>query len=227
MTIKRLLLLQGIILFGMGAIFLLPSSPKSQPVGVNLQLPETIGTWIGRDEDVTEKEKGTLGADTRFSRKRYRNGSGQEVYVSIVLGGQDMNTSIHLPERCLPAQGWTIVDKRVLSIPLAPPDPHQLAITRLHNMRPAKTIAGTPFTLYAADYYWFVGYKDTTPSHWTRTYIDIRDRVLRGYNQRWAFITVMALLDPERRPDAEVDKVVQDFIRELVPIVHKDSVANY
>src|SRR5690349_12346967 len=134
MTIKRLLVLQGIILFGMGSIFLLPSSPKSQPVGINLQLPEKIGAWNGRDEQVTEKEKGTLGPDTEFSRKRYRNSSGDEVYVSIVLGGQDMNTSIHLPERCLPAQGWTIVDSRIVPIPLASPDSRTLSITRLHNM---------------------------------------------------------------------------------------------
>jgi len=227
MITKRLLILQGIVLFGMGSIYLLPSAPKSQPVGINLQLPEQIGNWHGREEAVTEKEHNVLGPETEFSRKRYRNAAGDEIYASIVLGGQDMNTSIHLPERCLPAQGWTIMDKSVVPVALEDAAHPRLAVTRLHNMHPAKTTAGTPFTIYAVDYYWFVGYKDTTPSHWVRTYYDIRDRVLSGYNQRWAFVTVMAILDPEKRPDSEVDAVAQSFIRELVPIVHRDTVVHY
>jgi len=227
MTIKRLLLLQGVILFGMGSIFLLPSSPKSQPVGINLQLPEQIKEWQGRDAVVTDKERGTLGPDTEFSRKHYRNSAGDEIYASIVLGGQDMNTSIHLPERCLPAQGWTIIDKCVEPVALNDASHRTLNVTRLHNQHPGKTASGMPVTIYSFDYYWFVGCSDTTPSHWVRTWYDIRDRVLKGYNQRWAFITVMVILDPANRPDSDADAIAQGFIRELVPIVHRDSVIHY
>jgi len=227
MITKRLLVLQGIALLGMGAIFLLPSSPKTQPVGINLELPAEIKEWHGREELVTEKEHAVLGPETEFSRKRYRNAAGEEIYASIVLGGQDMNTSIHLPERCLPAQGWTIMDKHVVSVPLEDSRHPRLSVTRLHNMHPAKTTAGTPFSIYAVNYYWFVGCSDTTPSHWVRTFYDIRDRVLKGYNQRWAYVTVMAIIDPEKHPEAEADAMVRGFIRELVPVVHKDSVIHY
>ena len=37
---------------------------------------------------------------------------GDQVLVSIVLSGHDLDNSIHRPERCLPAQGWTIVDSK-------------------------------------------------------------------------------------------------------------------
>lgn len=232
MITKRLLILQGIVLFGMGVIFLLPPSPKSQPLGTNSELPPLIGNWYGQDEKVTEKEHQVLGAETQFSRKRYRNDAGEEIYVSVVLGGQDMNTSIHRPERCLPAQGWTIMDSRIVSIPLkgssdTKKSSPRLKVMRLHNMHPARTASGTPFSVYNVNYYWFVGYSDTTASHFRRSWFDIRDRLLKGYNQRWAYVTVMAMLNTDRRPDEQVDRVVQDFIRELVPTVHKDSVVHY
>ncbi len=227
MITRRLLILQGIVLFGMGTIFLLPPPPKSQPVGVNLELPPLIGNWYGKDEAVTEKEHSVLGPETQFSRKRYRNDAGDEMFVSIVLGGQDMNTSIHRPERCLPAQGWTIMDSGILRIPLEDPAHRGLAAMRLHIMHQGRSTSGAPLSVLAVNYYWFVGCSDTTASHFTRTYFDIRDRLLKGYNQRWAYVTVMAMLNTDKRSDQEVDGVVQGFIRQLVPKIHTDSVVHY
>jgi hypothetical protein len=48
----------------------------------------------------------------------YDDGIGDQVLVSIVLSGHDLDNSIHRPERCLPAQGWTIVDSTSLSLPV-------------------------------------------------------------------------------------------------------------
>jgi hypothetical protein len=74
-------------------------------------------------------------------------------------------------------------------------------------------------------YYWFVGYNQTTPSHFTRTMLDLRDRILGGYNQRWAYVTVAATVTqgiarPERT-EAETGAMIENFIRELVPRLHR------
>ena len=62
-----------------------------------MQLPQFVGDWYGIDQPVSQGERDILGPDTEFVRKLYTNGRGGEIYVSIVLSGPDMNTSIHRP----------------------------------------------------------------------------------------------------------------------------------
>ena len=223
MITKRLLVLFSVLVAGMSLIFLLPKIPNSQPSGIDLDLPALVGDWIGSDQAVTEREISILGPETEFARKVYRNNQGDEILVSIVLGGQDMNTSIHRPERCLPAQGWTIVDSSRVAIPLNDPEHDVLKVTRLHNMRPVQDKEGHKFTLYNLNYYWFVGCTETTASHFKRTYYDIRDRLLRGYNQRWAYVTVAVMMNKNNAENKDSDLQVQSFIQELVPKVHKHA----
>jgi len=221
MTTKRLFILLLVMGAGMSLIFLLPNIPNTQPVGIELTLPMSLGQWQGKEEAVTEKERSVLGSETEFARKVYRNDMNDEIHVSIVLGGHDMNTSIHRPERCLPAQGWTIVNSSRLAIPVKAPEDEWLKVTRLYNQRLVKDREGRPFKWYSLDYYWFVGSTDTTASHFTRTYFDLRDRLLKGYNQRWAYITVAAILRNDIA--SEKDQQLKEFIQELVPIIHKPS----
>lgn len=225
MTIKRLIILQAVLVLGLGAVFALPHVKNAQPSGVTLALPDAIGEWMGEDEKVTEKEIQTLGPETQFCRKLYKDGRGDAVFVSIVLAGQDMNTSIHRPERCLPAQGWTIADSRTITVPLAGSEKGGLPVTRLHNMRPVHDDNGQPFIIYSLNYYWFVGSTNITASHFTRTWYDIRDRVFKGYNQRWAYVTVAATitegLQKFGRSEKETDEMLRALVRELAPKIIK------
>ncbi len=228
MTTNRLVILQAVLLLGLGAVFLLPNIPNQQPAGVELTLPDMLGEWYGKDAPVTEDERGVLGYETQFARKIYSNGRGDELFVSIVLANRDMNTSIHRPERCLPAQGWTIVDSRKVEIPLPSPKGAVMTASRLHNMRPIRANNGQTVNVFNLNYYWFVGYNDLTASHLARNLIDIKDRLLRGYNQRWAYITVAGTitknLQPFGRSEGEVDESIESFIRQLAPLIHKPSV---
>src|SRR3954469_23336206 len=116
MTLVRLFSLQVVLLGGLSSVFLLPKEIKIVPAAISLTLPEFVGSWQGVDQEVSPAEKEILGPDTQFSRKIYRRGT-DEIYVSIVLSGPDMNTSIHRPERCLPAQGWTITSSEKVKVP--------------------------------------------------------------------------------------------------------------
>ena len=230
---RRLLLLLAILFLGMSAVFLLPASPKRPEPGVIMALPEYIGAWYGQDASVSQKEYEALGSETRFARKVYTNGQGDSVFVSIVLGGQDMSTSIHRPERCLPAQGYTVTDSRAVKVDL---QPRPLTITRLHSLRPLYTETGKPvlsrdgksLNEFSLVYYWFVGCSDTTHDHNTRYSMDSRDRLLKGYNQPWAYVTVMSRisegLQPFGRTEAQTDAILKTFVQKLVPLIQKPTV---
>ena len=225
MITKRLLILQGVLLAGLSLTFLLPSVENQTPTGVSLELPSIMGEWYGSSSEVSLKERQVLGAETEFARKVYTNGRGDTIFASIVLAGRDMNTSIHRPERCLPAQGWTVADSKTMDVNLD--DGQQLPVTRLHNLRQIKTNLGDSRPFYNLNYYWFAGYSDVTASHFRRTWIDVRDRLLKGYNQRWAYVTVTANITKEfdrfGRTEQEVDAVLNQFIKELAPQIHKSS----
>src|SRR2546421_4542845 len=161
MTIKRLLTLELVLLLGLGSVLLLPKRIEIQPAAVAMSLPSFVGEWYGNDQPVLQGEKDILGPETQFVRKLYTNARGDQIFVSIVLSGPDMATSIHRPERCLPAQGWTVVDTRITEIPFGKED---LRATRLHNVRNFHNGKSPPISIYSLDYYWFVGHDAQTPS---------------------------------------------------------------
>jgi EpsI family protein len=221
MTIKRLSSLQLILLGGLGSVFLIPKEVALQPAAVRPELPEFVGDWHGIDQAISKGEQDILGPDTQFARKVYARGT-DEIVASIVLSGPDMNTSIHRPERCLPAQGWTIADSKTVSIPLAAA---ALKATRLQNIRDVSQSTGKSFRVRSLSYYWFVGHSIVTPSHYTRAWIDIRDRVLKGRNQQWAYVTVGSTITKDfkifGRDEKQTDELIQGFLKDLVPQIQK------
>lgn len=227
MTTSRLAILLAVLLGGLSSVFLLPKQLGFQPVGIQLELPKMVGGWYGvADLEISDKERGTLGPGTEFARKSYRNGRGYELVASIVLSGEDMNQSIHRPERCLPAQGYSVIDQR--TVPIAREGLRPLRATRLHNVRSHTSGEGEKTALFNFTYYWFVGHTGATGSHFVRTWLDVKDRLVHGYNQRWAYITVSGALPPgaENNPEMQriIDQWLQEFIKQLLPKIQKDPV---
>lgn len=228
MTTNRLAILLAILLGGMSLVFLVPKRTGLQPVGVNLALPEYVGVWYGTDLEISDKEIEALGPETDFARKSYTNGRGDQLQVTIVFSGHDMNTSIHRPERCLIAQGWQLMDSRSQAVQV--PTLGTLATTRLHDVRmlAPKDGQGKSVPLYHLNYYWFVGHSDQTASHSTRYWIDMKDRLLHGTSQRWAYFTVASIITDGHqkfgRTERETDVLIQDFIKQLVPATHLQTV---
>ena len=222
MNIRRLILLQIMLLGGLSAVFALPKHPKLVSPSINLSLPDFLGDWYGTDEEVSQGERDSLGPDTQFARKKYTDSRGNQIHVSIVLSGPDMNTSIHRPERCLPAAGWMVTDSKRIAVAAKT---GQVEATRLHNVRSGRLDNGRPLTINSLNYYWFVGHSDMTPSHIERTWIDIRDRILKGYNQQWAYVSVLAWVSKDYQAfghdEQQTDEIIQAFIRELVPELQK------
>src|SRR6202040_68801 len=99
-----------------------------------------------------------------------------------------------------------------------------LQVTRLNNTRQVPTRDGKVIPIYNLNYYWFVGYHHLTASHLQRTFLDIQDRILKGYNQRWAYITIASDITegliPFGRSEAQTDALLQDFIQRLFPQIN-------
>jgi EpsI family protein len=222
MTISRLLILQAMLAVGLSSVFFIPRETKIQPCRVRMELPDFVGGWAGKPGVVSAAERAGLAPDTQFCRKVYDDGFGNQVLVSIVLSGHDLDNSIHRPERCLPAQGWTIADSssRTVAVPEAPGG--RLPVTRLKNWREYSPAKGVVLTTYDVDYYWFIGYSDITASHFEREFIDMKDRIMHGYNQRWAFVTVAAGIT-NGRTEEQTDQMVQDLITQIYPQVVMDK----
>lgn len=213
-SLGRLSVLLVALACGLGVVFLIPRETKIQPCRVRMVLPELIGGWAGTPAAVTEAEHTGLAPDTQFCRKVYDDGMGDHVLVSIVLSGNDLDNSIHRPERCLPAQGWTIVDSTSKRLPVPEAPGGKLPVTRLHDVRQVRGPQGNVGEIYNLDYYWFIGYTDITASHFAREYIDIKDRLLHGYNQRWAYVTVTATVNGS---ETRTDEIIQEMIARVYP----------
>ena len=227
----RLLTLLAIVIAGLSAVLLLPAQIRLLDSAVRQEWPIQAGPWVKmRDAQPSPQEISILAKDTKFFKAQYmRSGSNVPVDVGIVLSGDDINNSIHRPERCLVAQGHTDLTNRSLEIPLS--GGHTLPVTRLTTRLrrelqktskddgPAQVVACQGVT-----YYWFVGHDIVTSSHYARTFKDMSDRLLNGSNQRWAYITLSVYLNdtPEVEnmladPNGQVDRLLQDFIINVVP----------
>jgi hypothetical protein len=215
---KRLLLIELVLLLGLGAIFSLPHARVASPAGIAMKLPIWVGTWLGEDGEITAKEIGGLARDTQFARKIYTSPEGDQIFVSIVLSGDDMSSSIHRPERCLPAQGWTLQTSSKETIRVA--DGKSLRTILLRGVRLISDNAGHKLLITNLNYYWFIGYQHMTPSHLQRTLWDMYDRLLYGYDQRWAYVTVAGIVTEgwsrPNRSEADTAKMIETFTGELV-----------
>lgn len=233
---KRAGTLLAVIAIGMSVIFLLPTALGHQPLGVvaMAEMPDDVGDWVGKNVEVSQKEIDVLGAGTEFARKQYvtfgsfagkrQKLSSREtgIMLSVVLSGQDMNTSIHRPERCLPTQGWNIAS--TTEVPINVPGHGAFTVTRLCNTKTdVDKKTGKQRTFRVINYYWFVGHTTITGSHFERTFIDMGDRLLSGYNQRWAYIALSANVRTEADPaaqtdvDVTVDEMMREFIAQFAP----------
>jgi EpsI family protein len=215
MITKRLFSVQIVLLVGFFSIFLLPRSTKSTPAGIALMLPSNVGPWMGEEAEVTQREREVLAKDTQFARKIYTGPEGDKIFVSIVMSGDDMTSSIHRPERCLLAQGWIVQNSERRDVPLA--NGKSVDTTKLHNVHPIDMPDKSRALLHNVDYYWFVGAERMTSSHLIRNGIDVRDRILRGQAQRWAYVTIAANVPLRGRTEEQTARITEEFIQQLAP----------
>jgi len=176
------------------------------PAGLRLPTAgeEVYQHWKSESRPPSPEERKALAIDTEFEKRDYflldpvtdvpKINPIHGLQASIVLSGHDLNDSIHRPERCLPAQGFKELQLSEVSVPVSD---KQIAVRRIrcyqerNDPKTGKPFTGTDGTRIRFQYvfyYWFVGSHTVTPSHYNRTFVDMKDRLFQGFDQRWAFV---------------------------------------
>ena len=201
--------------------WLIPAANVGDETGVTMALPDHVGTLEGYYEPVSQAELAILPPDTTFARKTYGSPFSDRldrILCSIVLSGREKR-SIHRPERCLPGQGWSVLDSKVIDVTLD--SGHPLKVTALFLSRPVTLQDGTSRQLQSYYLYWYVGRKVSTPYSFVRVMLTNWDLVVHRFNQRWAYVIVSKPITEGFEPDGKnADQTLDElkyFIRESVP----------
>lgn len=189
-----------------------------------MDLPEKVSGFTGKLIAATPGELAILPRDTEILRREYDDGAGDRIMTSIVLSGGEKR-SIHRPEVCLPAQGWSIRGGRVEGIDLA--DGKDLRVMNLSLVRDVEVAQGDRRKLYANYFYWFVGSHVTTPNHWERVFLTSFDRITKNTNHRWAYVIVMSVVTegflPLGKNEAQTVEMLKRFTAEVAPSFMRES----
>lgn len=243
---QRLAALIALVLGGLSLSFLLPKKPPMRDCAIAMKLPEQVGFWRGVPREPSKEERAKLAEDTTFEKKDYYLlgpvsdtslvGPMHRVGASIVRSGQDLNSSIHRPERCLPAQGFKELRGEQITVEI---DGRRLPVMRLRCFTEhTDPETGAPIALPSGErlriehvmYYWFVGSHTATADHFERTFTDMKDRLLGGYNQHWAYVLLSAAFTrplverglplgdhvyPQGRSEQETDILLTEMVQAI------------
>lgn len=216
----------------LGAVYVLPKAGDTAESAVRMELPGSTGGWSFDKLAASQDEIKTLSDDTEFAKAiclRARPGEvNAEGYLipdrldlSVVLSGSDLNNSIHRPERCMPAQGHAITASSDVTLRVA--NGRLFEVKRLRSVQSLKDPqTGEVKARYnCVTYYFFVGHDRITNDHLERTFIDMKDRLIRGMDQRWAYVSAsmwygkMPWMDGKEVTEAEADQKLRDFLSDF------------
>ena len=184
----------------LGAVYFLPKAGEVASSAVKMELPGSTGGWSFKMLSASKDELTVLTSDTEFAKAiclRPRPGEvnldgylvPDRVDLSIVLSGHDLNNSIHRPERCMPTQGHSITASNNVMLKLA--NGRELNTKRLRSVQTIHNAdeRGRKTQFNCVTYYFFVGHDRVTNDHFERTLLDMKDRLVHGMDQRWAYVS--------------------------------------
>lgn len=210
----------AVALFGVGLTLMSPETNSATQAGVQMELPDFLGNYIGMDQEISLAEKKILPGDTEFVRKTYHHPKGDRILCSIVLAGGEKR-SIHRPEVCLPGQGWTIRGGTIRPVTLE--NGREINVMDLSLSREIEVGPGQTRVIRSHYFYFFIGKGIVTPRHWKRVFLTSWDRVVRGLNHRWAYVivssTVTEGITRNGKNDEETIEMLKEFTSKIGPYI--------
>src|SRR5208282_5707826 len=127
--------------------------------------------------------------DTSFVERWYTSPDDLPgISATIILMGTD-RTSIHRPEYCLAGQGFTCDEKTVVDIPVGGSNPYQLPVAKWKVSRLVQQPGGQNVKVSGIYVFWFVADNEQTTGNVQFQCYLVRDLLLKGVLQRWAYIS--------------------------------------
>lgn len=177
---------------------------------MKIDLPERVLDFTSTNVPEPEVVAGYLPQDTSYVERCYTStDDAPPIYGTIVLMGQD-RTSIHRPEYCLIGQGFTPQEKKVVNISVAGPDPYVMPVAKWTFggtfMRPD----GQKIQVSGLYVFWFVTDQVQTPDYLQFQYQLVKNLLLTGKLQRWAYVSYTTLCVPGQEEAAyeRMEKVI-------------------
>ncbi len=222
----------------MGLTYLLPKGGQVAQSAVNMEMPTDSGGWSFEKQAPSPEELAALSKDTRFSKAiclKARLGEynidgykiPDRIDLSVVLSGSDINNSIHRPERCMPSQGHNILSSTNQLLTLANhrqvPTKRLVSIQSKNAAQPGERERYVRFNCLT--YYFFVGHERITNDHIERTVMDMKDRLVSGMDQRWAYVSATMWYGKvpwienevsEKEADAKLQAFIEDFAEKQI-----------
>jgi len=191
------------------------AEPIPGSIAMKIDLPERVLDFTSTNIPESEVELNYFPKDTSFVERCYTSTNDVPgIYATIVLMGAD-RTSIHRPEYCLAGQGFTCDDKTVVNIPVGGPEPYPLPVAKWKVSRLVQQPDGQQVKISGIYVFWFVAdHEQTTGNVQFQCYL-VRDLLLKGVLQRWAYVSYFAPCLPGQE-DAAFDRV-QRLIAASVP----------
>lgn len=179
----------------------------SQDFAEGEPVPQVCPRCKGKVRRVTRAELDILPDDTQTRKAIYAFGGGDEFTVSVVVAGRS-RLSIHRPELCLPAQGFTMsaraVDEILPGLPMA-----------LFSLRREGRLETSGFA------YAFLHSKGATVSNLRRVVGDSLERSLHNRIPRWAMITISSPRHDFRTPEGK--EALRRFMATWYPTLRVDG----
>lgn len=218
-------LLLPIILGGLlPLVFFLPKHTSLKPAALTPTIPlnDDMDGWYGLKQQESDQERLILAKDTQFRKAYYFDrslGSMAEKIpcsLSVVISGKDMNGSIHRPEACLPTQGHFNLENTTTHFTLD--NGKKITMMRLASDLNISPDPATPEIIHCLHYYVFIGGDTMTHHHLTRTFHDIKNRILNGEMEGWAYIQVGAnYSNIYGTTEQDAERQLHKLIKQLLP----------
>ena len=211
------------------------SNPSTDPsAGIVVWLPDEVPGYEIEMGNMGEMERKWLPIDTTYLKKTYREAGLSDnlanyraLHATLIVAGSD-SRSLHRPQVCLTAQGWGIGKREVVSLqtkggPLQVMNFHLDRLLRNEDGSLRRDEKGQEIRQRAYYCYWWVGPKDSTPYDEQKVWLSVRNSIIAGRNERWAYPSAMVYVDerfPEKGPE-EAKKRVYAFIQSYAPAFQK------
>lgn len=175
--------------------------------------PEKCPRCGGAMDATSLAEKTLLPGDTRIMKCNYCDALGYQWSVSVVVNGRSRQ-SIHRPEICLPAQGWSIDRGSIVDFEL-----EGGRSIPMHCMNVRRRSSSSEARMGHA--YFFVSARTIAASHMRRILISVKDRAFARRVTRWAMVTISA--DEPFDSTSARRAATAGFLEALLPALFDDN----
>jgi hypothetical protein len=182
------------------------TAPIPGSVAVKIDLPEHVLDFTSSNMPESEIELGYFPKDTSYARRFYQAPDGFGVNATVILMGAD-RTSIHRPEYCLFGQGWKDDEKTRVIIHLDDKEHHELPVMKWAISKQVQMPDGRMVEVYGLYVFWFVADNEQTTSNVQLQCYLVRDLLLSGVLQRWAYISYSAYTEQPGQVDALFERM--------------------